>query len=282
MPIVTPFDYESNEELHGNYQWTSLKDIVDSVLLEAQDDDSYLKNIKRSKIIYHAKQGIQEIHKKAANDIKSIEISVPDNLVFTLPQDYVNYAQVSLIVTDETTGSKRLVPLDINENINIATGLLQDNEGNLLFDNDGYQITADSSNAYNIPYKKYSFFDGGGQFTLDTEKLSKYGEFTIDKQRGKILFGSELYGHEIVFQYVSDGLSAQLTESEIKVSKMIQQCLKDFIYFNCIAMKRNVPGNEKERARRAYKTTLHQAKLDTANFDFNQISRVMRTKTMIL
>lgn len=282
MPIVTPFDYDSDEELHGNYQWTSLKDIVDSVLLEAQDDDSYLKNIKRSQIIYQAKRAIQEVHRKAANVVRNIEITVPDNLVFTLPQDYTKWVQVSLVVNDDSTSSKRLVPLDFNDNINIATGLLQDDIGNLLFDNDGYQLTADSSNAYNMPYKKYSFYDGGGQFMLDTSKLSQYGEFTIDEERGKILFGSENYGQEIVFQYISDGLSAQLTESEIRISKTIQECVKDFIYYYLIKQKRNVPGNEKERARRAYKTTLHQARLDTADLDIQQISRVMRSKTMIL
>lgn len=282
MPIVTPFDYDENEELHGNYQWTTLKDIVDSIELEAQDDDSYLKNSKRSQILYQAKRIIQEVHKKAANNVRSIEITVPDNLVFTLPQDYVNWAKVSLVVSDDTTGSKRLVPLDFNEDINIATGLLQDDEGNLLFDNDGYQLTADSSNAYNIPYKKYAFYDGGGQFMLDTSKLSKYGEFTIDKERGKILFGSENYGQEIVFQYISDGLSAQLTESQVRVAKMIEECVKDGIYYYLIKQRRTVPGNEKERARRAYKSSLHQAKLDTAGFDFNQISRVLRSKTMVL
>jgi hypothetical protein len=282
MPIVTPFDYESNEDLHGNYQWVTLKDIVDSVLLETQDDDSYLKNVKRSKIIYHAKQGIQEVHRKAANDLKAIEISVPDDLVFTLPQDYVNYTKFSLVAHDDATGSKRLVPLDINENINIATGYLQDSSGGLLFDNDGYILSADSNNAYNIPYSSYTYYDGGGQFMLDTSKLSQYGEFTIDKNRGKILFGSELLGQEVVLEYISDGLSAQLTESEIKVSKLIQQCIKDWIYYSCIATKRNVPANEKERALRRYKTTLHQAKLDTANFDLKEISRVLRSKTMFL
>jgi len=282
MPIVTPFDYDEDETLHGNYQWTTLKDIIDSVELEAQDDDSYLKNVKRSQIIYQAKRGIQEIHRKASNSVRNIEITVPDSLVFPLPQDYLNYAKVSLVVNDDATGSKRLVPLDINENINIATGLLQDDEGNLLFDDDGYQLTADSSNAYNMPYKKYSFYDGGGQFMLDTSKLSKYGEFTIDKERGKILFGSENYGQEIVFQYISDGLSDQLTESEIKISKIIQESVKDFIYYYLIKQKRNVSGTEKERARRAYRTTLHQAKLDTANFDLNEISRVVRSKTMVL
>lgn len=282
MPIVTPEQYYNNEDEHGNYQWTSLKDIVDALELEAQDDDSYLKNTKRYKIVALAKQAIREVTKKAASDILAFEITVPDNLTFALPQDYVNYVRVSVVTVDPTTGSKRLQPLDINYNINVAIGYLQDNDANILFDEDGGILTSDGDNAYGLPYKKYSFMESGGQFNKDTSKLSQYGEFTIDQRRGKMLFSSELSDKEIVFEYVSDGLQAQLTESEITVHKHLKTCLIDWIYYECIVLKRNVPQNEKDRARRKMKTSLHQAKMDQADFNLLQISRELRTKSMNL
>lgn len=280
MAIVTPEQYFSNEDNHGNYQWVTLKDIVDAVLIETQDEDSYLKNTPRHKILYHAKQGVKEVNKEAANQVLSVEVTVPNSLAFPLMQDFVEYVRVSVVVIDEATGSRRLQPLDVNHNINISTGYLQDNDAEILFDEDGYILTSDGDNAYGMPYKKYLFTESGSQFRLDTSKLSEYGEFTIDKERGKILFSSELMDKEVVIEYVSDGLTAQLTETQVKVHKYLEMTIKDWIYYACIALKRNVPANEKKRALDRYKTTLHQAKLDLSDLNMLQIARMVRTKSM--
>jgi hypothetical protein len=44
-----------------------------------------------------------------------------------------------------------------------------------------------------------------------------------------MLFSSELAEREIVVQYVSDGLQAELTESEITVHKDIARCITDVL-----------------------------------------------------
>ncbi|QRE03514.1 hypothetical protein [Flavobacterium psychrophilum] len=280
MAIVTPEQYHNTPDNHGNYQYVSLKEVVNSLELEALDDDSFLKNTKRYQMVRHAKNAIKEVTKQAANEVLAIEITVPNNLVFALPQDYVNYVRVSVVVIDASTGSKRLQVLDVNNKMNISTGYLQDNNAGILFDNNGYILTSDGDNAYGQPYKTYSFTDYGGQLDLDTAKLSQYGEFTIDERRGKILFSSELGEREIVLEYVSDGLQAEINEEKITIHKHIVNAIRDWTYYACIECKRNVPMNEKKRALDRYKTTLHQAKLDRSDFNFVQIARVFRTKTM--
>lgn len=283
MATVTPEQYyEGDESQHGDYQYVSLKEIIDGLQIQALDNDSMLKGTKRFSMLFHAKMLIKEVHKKAANEILAIEFTVPNNLVFTLPQDYVDYVRLSLVERDLSDGSLRLKPLDFNNNINIATGYLQDNNYQIIFDEDGQIITVDSSNAYAHPYKKYSFGEAGGQSRLDTSKLSQHGEFTIDNKRGKILFSSELSEREVVLEYASDGLQANLREEMITVHKHLEQTLRDGIYYRCIELKRTVSASEKERARRAYKGSLHQSKLDLAGFDIFKIDRTMRKKTMIL
>jgi len=282
MAIVTPEAYYSDEDNHGNYQWVTLKDIIDALEMEALDDDSYLKNTDRFRFLYHAKMAIKDVTKSAANQVASIEMTVPGSLVLPLMQDYVEYSMVCVVEVDNVTGSKRLQPLDINENINISIGYLQDSNGDILFDDDGYIITSDGDNAYGVPYKKYQFTEAGGQSRLDTSKLSEYGEFIIDKNRGKILFSSELSDKEVVIFYVSDGLQAGITESQIKVHKYLEQTIKDWVYYACVAPRRNVPGNEKKRALDRHKTTLHQAKLDLSDLNILQIARMVRSKSMIL
>lgn len=281
MAPQTPQDYYENEELHGGYQYVTLKTVVDNMLLEAEDDDSYIKNVKRSRIVNYAKQAIRTVTRQAANEVFAVEVTVPTSLSWVLPQDYVNYKRISVVMTDKNTGSLRLYPLDVNRNINIATGYLQDDAGELLFDDAGQILTADSSNGYARPYKRYAFSDEY-QPTLDTSKLSKYGEFVIDEKRGTILFSSDLSEQEVVIEYVSDGLQAELSEDEITMHKYLRDTVENWIYYSCIERKRNVPANEKQRALLRYKTTLHQAKLALADFNLLQISRVLRSRSMTI
>lgn len=281
MAPQTPQDYYENEELHGGYQYVTLKTVVDNMLLEAEDDDSYIKNVKRSRIVNYAKQAIRTVTRQAANEVFAVEVTVPTSLSWVLPQDYVNYKRISVVITDKNTGSLRLYPLDINRNINIATGYLQDDAGELLFDDAGQILTADSSNGYARPYKRYAF-SSEYQPTLDTSKLSKFGEFVIDEKRGTILFSSDLSEQEVVIEYVSDGLQAELSEDEITMHKYLRDTVENWIYYSCIERKRNVPANEKQRALLRYKTTLHQAKLALADFNLLQISRVLRSRSMTI
>lgn len=277
----TQEQYYNDENSFGNYQYTSLKDIIDALMLETQSDDSYLKNTKRSKIIYHARQAIRKVTREAANDVLAIEVTVPPSLTWPMPQDYVNYCRVSVVIRDEKTGSFRLQPLDVNYKVNTAIGYLQDDNWEILFDDQGKILTADSSNGYARPYKTYSF-SGCYQPTLNTSKLSQFGEFVPDERRGTFLFSSQLSDREVVIEYVSDGLQADLTEDEITIHKYLKETVENWVYYACIERNRNVPGAEKKRALDRYKTTLHQSKLALANFDLLRIARAMRAKTMTL
>lgn len=268
--MPTAESYYTDPDQYGNYQFVTLKTILDGMLMEFEgDDDHILKNMSRSLLLRYAKDAAREVNKKAANDVKAFEITVPDSLTWPLPQDFVNYVRVSVVLRDNITGSWRLHRLDINRNINMAIGYLQDDQGDILFDNDGNILEADSLNAIAVPYKRYKFCQN-----VDSYKLSQWGEFNFDKRI--MAFSSDLADKEIVIEYVSDGLSAELSESQIEVHKYIRKPIEDYIYYLGLRRKRNVPQGEKAMALRTYKTSLHQAKLDMANLDLNQIARSVR------
>ena len=193
---MTPQEYHENPENNGNYQYVPLSKIIDDFLYETMDDDSILKNTRRTKIIKHAKDALLELNKSTFNEKKAMEITVPENLSITLPHDYVSFKRISAVIYDSVSSSFRLFPLNRNHNINTAIGYLQDDDAEILFDNEGRVLTADASNAYNKPYKKYQYVNGG-----NNTKIAKYGEFTIDKKRGQILFSSDLLDKEIVLEY---------------------------------------------------------------------------------
>lgn len=273
---MTDLEYIDNKDGHGAYQYVPLSKVINDMVTESLDDDSYLKNTPRFRFIQYAKEGIRNLNQEAANDILAFEITVPDNLVVVVPKDYVNWVRISLVTRDPITNGFMLQPLNENRNINTAIGYLQDHKGDLLFDNNGMILTSDSSNTYAHPYKRYKVSDlgscGQGKY-LDTSKVSKYGEFAIDERKGKILFSSDLMDKEVVIEYISDGLQAELNEEEITIHKDLKETLQNWIYYACIERRRNVPANEKERALLRYKTTLHKAKLDRLNIKLYEIIR---------
>jgi hypothetical protein len=271
--MVTPQQYYSNPALYGNYQFVTLKDILDAMEIDKLDDDSYLKNTQRYKMLYHARQAIKEINKQAANDTLAIQMIVPNSLTFIMPQDYLHYERLSRFVLDTVTGTRRLEVLDINDNINTAIVYTQNANNDLTFNSTtGAIISSNGDNAYADGYTTYGFVNSN----VNPEQLSRQGEFKIDEHRGLILFSSELMGQEVVLEYVSDGLQGDLIDEEIRVHKHIEQAIKDWVYFACIERKRNVPANEKDRALYRYKTVLHQAKLDRMDFNYVEVARLLR------
>ena len=278
MAVQTPVDYHENEELHGGYQFVTLKKVIDTLEAFSMDPDHYLSNTPRRLLRLQAKQGIKALTRSVKRIIKAVEQTVGPELYRVLPQDYVDYVRISYV-----DDQRRLVTLDRNNNINTAIGYLQDNESKILFDEDGNIIEADSHNTYNHTHTIYEFAltPSGQQPYLDTSKLTRSGEFKIDEERGRIAFSSNMEDREVVIEYVSDGLGNEdLKDEEIKIHKDLEQALLKYVYSECISGRRNVPATEKRRAKLEYKTLKHEAKIAALNLDYNQIIRVSRTSTL--
>ena len=276
----TAFQYYSNVANCGEYQFTTLKEVINFMELEAQDDDSLLKNTKRSKFLAHAKQGIRLLNRSVSNKVNGFQIQVPPNLAWVLPQDYINYVRISRFVDDTETGSVRLQPLDINNNIPTAVDYLQDHKYELLFDDLGNILQSEGRNAFSEPYIKVKFTEYGGQSLKDTSNWSKYGEFKIDEERGLIVFSSDLSDQFVLIEYVSDGLENELKGEEVKIHKDIVDALQDYIFWKCISRKRTVNGNEKALAERTWLSSRHKAVLNRANIDLQSIMKLSRKKSI--
>lgn len=282
--METPQEYYSNSDSYGSYQYSTLKDVIDGMIIQQMEEDSYIKNTNRNIFIHHAKNGIRELTKSIPGGELAIELTVGNDSCIVLPQDYVGGASVSVVVVDSSTGTRKLFPLDKNNNIINAVGYLQDQDAKILFDNDGNILTADASNAYNVPHTSYGFVTGGYSSNpfVDASIFSVNGEYKVDTINGKIILDSKLIEHEVVLTYKSDGLQWEaFGEGEIKVHKYLEQALKDWIYYACIEKRVTVPANEKERALRRYKTTKFEAKKLRAGLNLKQIAREMRSKSKL-
>lgn len=271
MPVQTPEQYYSDEQNFGSYQFVSLQEIIDGFWSEITgNDDHYLKGTKRSLLLRYAKNAIREVTRSNTSRRASFTITVPTSLSWPVPQDYVMYSSISLVELDQITGSYYLHPIDVSTELNTAIDYLQDNNGDLLFDNDGYILEAEGVNAFAQPYQRYRYRSG------DASKLSGYGEVSIDTDRGLMAFSSDLSEKTIRIVYVTDGLEASLSESEIMVHKYLRDTIETYIYHKGVERNRNVGRGEKIDAKIAYKTAKHQAKLAMMRIDLLQIARTLR------
>ena len=145
MAYITNYQYYTNSGVvpenanWGEYQFVTLKDIVNNFMLMYVGDNELVNNVSRYKVLFHAKRGIQEINYDALRNIKVLQQGVDENLRFILPPDYINYVRISV----EKDGI--LFPLHENTKINYATEYLKDNNGDLLFDVNGEVLEAGNS-----------------------------------------------------------------------------------------------------------------------------------------
>ena len=117
--------YKSGD--HGNYQFTSLTDIINQFMVVYVGEDKIIKNANRTDVAFHAQRGLAELSFDTLKSCKSQEIVVPASLQMTLPQDYVNYTKISTV---DSAGIKHLLyPTSKTSN---PTNILQDSDGDYV------------------------------------------------------------------------------------------------------------------------------------------------------
>jgi hypothetical protein len=238
---VTQEGFYGDDTLHGNYQYVTIKNIVNNFQLTKVGDANHIQFINRDIIIYHAKRGLQELNYDVLTEIKGIEIDLSDNLTLTLPEDYLKYVRVSWV---DVNG--QFHPMVSNNDTLIADAYLQDNDYAILFDAQGAVLKA-SQNSYDQTlvggdlsgYTYYAgdyregydnSFDGalGGRFGMQTDKANGNGWFTVDKRSGVMKFSSNVGTKTIVMEYISDGLE-YADIADIKVNKFAVDALMKYI-----------------------------------------------------
>ena len=116
--------YNSND--FGNYQFVSLKDIINQFMLVYVGEDKIIPKAKRIDVAFHAQRALAELSFDTLKSVKAQEITVPASLQMTLPQDYVNYTKISSV---DSAGIKHLL-YPASKTSNPQPSPLQDADGN--------------------------------------------------------------------------------------------------------------------------------------------------------
>tara|TARA_R100001377_G_scaffold60322_1_gene36552 strand:+ start:634 stop:2076 length:1443 start_codon:yes stop_codon:yes gene_type:complete len=90
----------------GNYQFTSLNDIINQFMLIYVGEDKIIPKAKRLDVAFHAQRALAELSFDTFKSCKSQEITVPPSLQMILPQDYVNYTKISSV---DSAGIKHIL-----------------------------------------------------------------------------------------------------------------------------------------------------------------------------
>ena len=91
---------------YGDYQFTSLNDIINNFMATYVGADKILSKTSRGDVVFHAHRAMQELSFDTFKSCKAQEITVPASLQMILPQDYVNYTKVSWV---DSVGIKHLI-----------------------------------------------------------------------------------------------------------------------------------------------------------------------------
>jgi hypothetical protein len=291
--MATVEDYYNGDE-HGTYQYVSFNSIIDDLVEDSLDQDSYLKNTLRSQFIKHAKKGIRVMNFNALNAIKGLELTIPPSMTVVLPVDFVDWARVSVLLDDGF-----LYTLGENKKMPTASSYLQDESFDILFDNEGFPITGDSDkNAFANPFIRRqlhptTYWDSygwgeqdssngcrGAFRNQDTSYYNRNGEFKVDMDRGAMAFSSELSERSVLLEYVADGLEGEkIWGTKLTVHKYIVDAVHDYVYWQIIRKRRNVNATEKAVARREYFNSRRLAKVRLGSMSANAIRKAMSAAT---
>ena len=91
---TTHREYYSSNDL-GNYQFTSLDNIINQFQIAYVGENKIISKVKRADIAFFAQRALQELSFDTFKSFKSQEIELPPSLTMMLPHDYVNYTKIS-------------------------------------------------------------------------------------------------------------------------------------------------------------------------------------------
>jgi len=98
--------YYADPSNYGDYQFTSLHDVINQFIVAYIGEDKLISRAKRTDVAFHAQRAMQELSFDTFKSCKAQEFIVPATLTMPLPQDYVNYTKISWV---DSSGVKHLM-----------------------------------------------------------------------------------------------------------------------------------------------------------------------------
>ena len=278
---------------NGGYSYIKLNDVIDNFMVGYVGMDKLITSCKRSDVLFHAKRGLQEFSYDTLKSIKSQELTIPASLSIIIPQDYVNYVEMSriddlgvkhIIYPTTLTSNPYTVPVQDADGVPTQNNLGENVEGTSITNErwdtaNSYKLTGAynpemyNAGVYNWTWGKAAY---GRRYGLDPETSQVNGWFTIDEREGKFSFSSGLANQLIILEYISDGLSV---DYDMRIPKMAEEAIYMHIVYSILAGRRNVPEYIVARYKKERRAALRNATIRLSNIKLNEFVQVMRNKS---
>ena len=285
--------WNSGDENYGNYQFVSLFDIINNFLIAYVGEEKIIPKVKRTDVLYFAKQGIQEFSFDLLPQTKSIEIELSPQLYFIYPQDYVGYTKLSW--TDKRGIERIIYRTNLTSN---PEAYLQDGQYEYLFDVPEGDVALAQQSETLKRFKSHSdypmegatgnwnwYLDNpdllylyayGGRYGIQPEQAQGNGVFYLDDQKGCFRFSSNLSGRIITLKYISDGLG---TEEEMQVHKFAVDAIYKYIAYSILSVRANTQEYLVARFKKEMFAAKRNAKIRLSELKSDLISQVMRNQS---
>lgn len=280
--------WNSLDENYGDYQFISLKDIINNFIIAYVGEDKIISKIKRTDIVFHAKRGVQELNFDTLHSFKAQEIEIGPQLYMVLPQDYVNY--IKFTWTDSAGIEHIIYPASKTSD---PPAILQDDNFEYTFDNNGEILYAQESETWKKfsstgispedPMSEAAAADKiyeqnlGRRYGIDPQFAQSNGTFFIDQVRGLARFSSNMVHKIVTLKYVSDGLNVK--EEEMRIHKFAEEAMYKYLAHAILATRANTPEYMIARFKREAAATKRNAKLRLSNIKLEEITQVLRGKS---
>ena len=289
--------YYDDAANYGSYQFITLSDIVNNFMIAYVGENKIISKIKKSDVLFHTKRGIQELSFDTLPSTKAIEATLGPALSFVLPQDYVNYVNVSYVDDD---GVRRIIyPTRLSRNAVSLKGTADnptransDTAGTDVGVFDSADVNAEAailtrfkaapSNNENSSHPDITdadYFDlyrYGGRYGLNPEQAQVNGVFYIDDISGVIRFNSTLSDKVIILEYISDGLA---TDAQMKVHKFAEEAIYKYIIHAIMNTRANTPEFQIARYKKELRAAKRNAKIRLSNIKVAELAQIMRNQS---
>ena len=201
----------SGDENYGDYQFTSLEDIINQFIIAYVGEDKIIPKIRKTDISFYAKRALQELSFDTFKSCKSLELEVPNTLQLPLPQDYVNYVKVQWV---DSAGTYRpLYPMSKTSN---PKAFQQNSDGSLKFETNTYRSDASSDyEEYGITKTGKTSDNSGDGLIKSDNPLEQYkSEIRVEFDTGgtsNLKYGNNLFAGSSNLR-AKNGLMIQLRE----------------------------------------------------------------------
>jgi hypothetical protein len=272
----------------GSYAYTKLDDVINNFIVAYVGDGKLIPDAKRTDVVFHAKRAIQEFSYDTLKSVNSQELNIPSGLSVPIPQDYVNYTNVyyyddsgvkHLILPNSLSTSPYSTPVQDSDGIPTQDNFATNIEGTSIIENrwdsNGLSDVDNAVNDTAIGWEQYYGLQGA-RFGMNPQFANSNGWFIINERENKFSFSADLVGQLITLEYVSDGLSTNLST---RIPKMAEEALYAYISHAIISTRNNQPEYVVNRLKREKSAKLRNAKIRLSNIKMNEFTQVMRGKS---